>query len=262
MSASPEHRGFITTEKVVGVAFGALAILAGFRVADKVEDAIDFLTPGWPDVELPQAFENPPATIDVDTTRAVFKEISSQLVHQKTESVENVEFNYDNKDQKWLSSSIAGARLPEDTTLNGNVTATVDFSKVQESDVQRTEDGRGLTIVLPKAGHFVTKIDEARTNLELDHGWFNDAFGARESDDTVRVLAEQIITDSAIQNGLLESTQNEAASSIKELVTTILASQNIHISPDDIKITFVAPEALADQPQSEEEQVLNPERRV
>lgn len=264
MSFNPEKQGIITGERVVALALAALAVVATLRVADRAEDLYDFLTPGLPDISLPESFENPPATIDVDTTQAIFTEISSQLVHQKTESVENVGFYYENKDQGWLSSNVAGASL--DTTLFGNVTATVDFSTVAESDIQPTEDGRGLTIELPPAGLFITKIDEDRTDLELDHGWFNDAFGARESDDVVRVLAEQVITDTALENGLLESTQDEAGTSIKKLVGTILASQDIHIDPDDIKITFAAPDGSdggqPDDNQSEEQHMLDPGAKV
>lgn len=241
---------------------GGLAVFGSMHVADRIEDVYDFLTPSMPniDLDLPEALQNPPATIDIDTTKAIFTEISSQLVHQKTDSVENAILNYDNKDLGFLPSSIAGAKL-EDAPLYGNVTAMVDFSKVNESDIRRTYDERGLIIKLPKAEHFVTKIDEDRTNLELDQGWFNDAFGARESGDHVRGLAEQIITDTALQNNLLENTQDAAGHSIRSLVTAILASQNIEVDPADIRIVFADSERPDDVREQDEQVMESADRR-
>lgn len=257
MLSVKEGLGFIIPERAAVKAIaGVLAVSGLFVAMDKAEDVLDRLTP---DLDWPTEFENPPATLEVDDTRAVWEAISSHIVHKKTERVENLVISYDNPDQEWVPSFLAGSRLPE-KAIAGTVTAEVDFSKTVESGIRPTEDGRSLSILLPGAEHSATEIDEG-TKFELQAGFFNKVIGAIETEEEVRAKAKQAMTDAALKRGLLASTERDAEESMRGFVAAILASKGFAINPDDIKIEFAgSEEQVSGQEQEERVKILNSEQ--
>lgn len=248
MDIKHEADRVITGQRLAKAGVAGLAAFLALRLTvlavDTADRVHDFVTEDLFDfgISAPESFHNPPATIEVDDTNAVFEAVSSRLVHEKTEHIENVLLTYDNRDQSWLSSSFAGAKLPEPLALSGDVTAKVSLKELTESGIRTTEDGQGLIITLPKAELGATEIDED-IKFELDHGFFNDATGARETEEGVRIEADRAVTDTALANGLLEVTEQEAAESVRNLAAYILSSREIQIEPENIEVRFEEPDS-------------------
>ncbi len=112
-----------------------------------------------------------------------------------------------------LPSFLAGDRLL--LMVHGEVIAGVDLSKLQPSDV--VVHGRNVSIQLPPAEIFTTRLDSAKTQVySRDTGLFSTPDPQLESE--VRVEAEKQLEGAALQDGVL----NTAAKNGRQTLTSLL----------------------------------------
>lgn len=225
----------LTPKRLAGMFLVGFLAVGSMRVADRIEDVYDFFTPGVPDIDMPDALQNPPATIEVDSLRAVYEAVSSRLVYEKTEHVDGVGLEYDNRDIKALPSFFAGASV--DQNIRGTVTAVVEFSEIDEDDFEITDEGRGLSVTLPKAKLSTAALDDDLI-INFRYGLVNEAIEAKETEEVVRAIAEQELAGVALNNGLLEATEDEAGKSIQRFAAVILSAKGISVDADDIEVKF------------------------
>ena len=119
-----------------------------------------------------------------------------------------------------LPKFLAGDRLL--LVVHGEAIAGVDLSKLQPNDVAVHE--RTVTIHLPQAEIFTTRLDNARTRVySRDTGLFSSPDPNLEGD--VRQEAERQLQAAALQDGILKSADQNARQTITSLMTGLGFSQ-------------------------------------
>jgi len=112
-----------------------------------------------------------------------------------------------------LPSFLAGDKLL--LVVHGEAIAGVDLSKVQPSDV--VVSGRSVTIHLPSAEIFTTRLDNSRTRVySRDTGLFSTPDPNLESE--VRQEAERQLQAAALEDGILRT----ANQNVRQTLTTML----------------------------------------
>jgi hypothetical protein len=113
-----------------------------------------------------------------------------------------------------LPKFLAGDRLL--LVVHGEAIAGVDLSKLQPNDVAVHE--RTVTIHLPEAEIFTTRLDNAKTRVySRDTGIFSTPDPNLEGD--VRQEAERQVQAAALQDGILKSADQNARQTISSLLT-------------------------------------------
>src|SRR5580700_11747135 len=129
------------------------------------------------------------------------------VVHQiqQLQRLETVSYTMDKiisgeHSNAYLPKILAGDRLL--LVVHGEVVAGIDLAMLQPGDVQVV--GQKVSIHLPSATVFSTRIDNARTKVySRDTGLFSSPDPNLESE--VREVAEQQIQQAALQDGILKT---------------------------------------------------------
>ncbi len=133
---------------------------------------------------------------------------------QQLQRLETVSYNMDKivvgqKEGKILPDFLVGDRLL--LLAQGQVVAGVDFSKLQLSDVSL--DGKRVRVHLPDAEIFFTRLDNQSTRVfSRETGLLVPVDPNLETE--VRQAAEQQLHDAAVQDGILNTAQQNARSTV------------------------------------------------
>jgi Protein of unknown function (DUF4230) len=138
---------------------------------------------------------------------------------QRLDRLETVSYTMD----KIISGEHANAYLPKflagDRLLlvvHGEVVAGINLAGLRPGDVQ--VQGQKVSIHLPAAEVFSTRIDNARTKVySRDTGLFSSPDPDLESE--VRVEAERQLQQAALQDGILKTANDNARSTISGMLT-------------------------------------------
>jgi hypothetical protein len=160
---------------------------------------------------LLRALRNNPTRINVDQATVV-----RQI--QSLQRLETVSYTMD----KIISGERANAYLPKflagDRLLlmvHGEVVGGINLANLQPGDV--TVRGQRITIHLPAAEVFSTRIDNARTKVySRDTGLFSSPDPELESQ--VREEAERQLRQAALQDGILKTAADNAHSTILSML--------------------------------------------
>jgi hypothetical protein len=113
-----------------------------------------------------------------------------------------------------LPRVLAGDRLL--LVVHGEVIAGMDLSKLQPSDV--VVSGRSVSIRLPQAEIFITRLDNAKTRVySRDTGLFSTADPNLEGE--VRQEAERQLQAAALQDGILKIADKNARQTLTSMLT-------------------------------------------
>src|ERR1035441_2346212 len=117
-----------------------------------------------------------------------------------------------------LPRLLAGDRLL--LVVHGEVIAGMDLSKLQPSDV--VVSGRSVSIHLPQAEIFTTRLDNAKTRVySRDTGLFSTADPNLEGE--VRQEAERQLQAAALQDGILKIADKNARQTLTSMLTGLVA---------------------------------------
>lgn len=110
---------------------------------------------------------------------------------------------------------------------SGDVVAGVDLGRLQPSDVVVAEDGRSVTLRLPRAEVFSARLDNARTYV---HSRRTDLLAQRhESLETrARQAAEDTLRAAAEDAGMLKRAEDSVARTVTSLVRS-LGFEQVHV---------------------------------
>ncbi len=137
---------------------------------------------------------------------------------QQLQRLETVSYTMDKiisgeHDNQYLPKFLAGDRLL--LVVHGEVIAGVELTKLQPSDV--AVNGRNLSIHLPAAEVFTTRIDNGKTRVySRDTGLFSSPDPNLESE--VRQEAERQLEQAALEDGILKSANQNARNTISSML--------------------------------------------
>ncbi|HKM91528.1 MAG TPA: DUF4230 domain-containing protein [Candidatus Acidoferrales bacterium] len=137
---------------------------------------------------------------------------------QQLQRLETISFTMDKiiaggHDNPYLPKFLVSDRLL--LVVHGEVIGGVDLSKIQPGDV--TVNGRSISLRLPSAEVFLTRLDSARTRVySRDTGLFSSPDPNLESE--VRQEAERQLQEAALQDGILKSAEQNARSTISSIL--------------------------------------------
>ncbi len=138
---------------------------------------------------------------------------------QKLDRLETVSYTMDKiisgeHDYPYVPKFIAGDRLL--LVVHGEVIAGINLADLKPDDVR--VDGGKISIHLPPAEIFSTRIDNARTKVySRDTGLFSSPDPNLESE--VRLAAEQQLQQAALQDGILKTAAENARTTISGMLT-------------------------------------------
>lgn len=137
---------------------------------------------------------------------------------QQLQRLETVSYTMDKiisgeHDNPYLPKFLAGDRLL--LVVHGEVIAGVNLAKLQPSDV--AVNGRNLSIHLPAAEIFTTRLDNGQTRVySRDTGLFSSPDPDLESE--VRLEGERQLQQAALQDGILKSADRNARNTISSML--------------------------------------------
>jgi hypothetical protein len=137
---------------------------------------------------------------------------------QQLQRLETVSYTMDKiisggTDNPYLPKFLIGDRLL--LLVHGEVIAGVNLARVRPGDV--TVRGRDISIRLPSAEVFSTRVDNARTRVySRDTGLFSSADPNLETE--VRQEGERQLQQSALQDGILKAADQNARNTISSLL--------------------------------------------
>ena len=138
---------------------------------------------------------------------------------QQLQRLETVSYTMDKimsgeRNNAYLPKFLAGDRLL--LVVHGDVIAGVDLGKVQPADV--SVRGRTISLRIPAAEIFTTRIDNARTRVySRDTGLFSTPDPNLESE--VREEAERQLQQAALQDGVLKTADQNARTTLSRMLT-------------------------------------------
>lgn len=138
---------------------------------------------------------------------------------QQLQRLETVSYTIDKiisgeRNNAYLPKFLAGDRLL--LVVHGDVVAGVDLGKVQPGDV--SVRGRTISLRIPAAEIFTTRIDNARTRVySRDTGLFSTPDPNLESE--VREEAERQLQQAALQDGVLKTADQNARTTLSKMLT-------------------------------------------
>jgi Protein of unknown function (DUF4230) len=138
---------------------------------------------------------------------------------QQLQRLETVSYTMDKimsgeRNNAYLPKFLAGDRLL--LVVHGDVIAGVDLGKVQPADV--SVRGRTISLRIPAAEIFTTRIDNARTRVySRDTGLFSTPDPNLESE--VREEAERQLQQAALQDGALKTADQNARTTLSRMLT-------------------------------------------
>jgi hypothetical protein len=104
---------------------------------------------------------------------------------------------------------------------SGNVVAGVDLSKLHDSDVTISQDGKSITLRLPPSEIFSKGLDNDRTRVyDKQTGLGTRLFGGENKDleTQARAQAEVEILNAACEGGVMQKAANEAQRSMEQFL--------------------------------------------
>jgi hypothetical protein len=137
---------------------------------------------------------------------------------QQLQRLETVRYTMDKiisgeHDNPYLPQFLAGDRLL--LVVHGEVVGGIDLTKLQTTDV--AIHGRDITVRLPSAEIFSTRLDNAKTRVySRDTGLFTSPDPNLESQ--VREEAEKELEQASLQDGILKTADQNAQSTISSLL--------------------------------------------
>lgn len=137
---------------------------------------------------------------------------------QQLQRLETVRYTMDKiisgeHDNPYLPQFLAGDRLL--LVVHGEVVGGIDLTKLQTTDV--AIHGRDITVHLPSAEVFSTRLDNAKTRVySRDTGLFTSADPNLESQ--VREEAEKELEQASVQDGILKTADQNAQTTISSLL--------------------------------------------
>jgi len=187
--------------------FWVLGILAGVVLTIVLAGATIRLATGTGLLQLMAVLRGGRTQINVDQPTVV-----RQI--QQLQRLETVSYTMDKiigggSDNPYLPKFLVGDRLL--LLVHGEVIAGVNLAKVQPGDV--TVRGRDISIRLPPAEVFSTRVDNAQTRVySRDTGLFSSADPNLETE--VRQEGERQLQQSALQDGVLKAADRNARNTI------------------------------------------------
>jgi hypothetical protein len=188
-----------------------LGILVGAVLAVILLGAVVWLTTGLGLLHLLGALRSGDTQINVSQPTVVHQ-------IQQLQRLETVSYTMDKiisgeHSNPYLPKFLAGDRLL--LVVHGEVVAGVSLASLQPSDVQVR--GRAVTIHLPAAEIFSTRLDNAKTKVySRDTGLFSVPDPNLESE--VREEAERQLRQAALQDGILTTAADNARSAIAAML--------------------------------------------
>jgi Protein of unknown function (DUF4230) len=137
---------------------------------------------------------------------------------QQLQRLESVNYTMDKiisgeRENAYFPKFLAGDRLL--LVVHGEVIGGIDLAKIQPSDV--TVNGRSLSLRIPSAEIFSTRIDNAKTRVySRDTGLFSSPDPNLESE--VREAAEHQLQQAALQDDVLNTASQNAQSTLSSLL--------------------------------------------
>jgi hypothetical protein len=137
---------------------------------------------------------------------------------QQLQRLETVSYTMDKiisgeRDNAYLPKFLVGDRLL--LVVHGEVIAGVNLAKLQPRDV--SVNGRNLSIHLPAAEIFTTRIDNGKTRVySRDTGLFSSPDPQLESE--VRLEGERQLQQAALQDGILKSADQNARNTVSSML--------------------------------------------
>jgi Protein of unknown function (DUF4230) len=128
-----------------------------------------------------------------------------------------------------ILDTILGERLL--LIASGNVVAGVDMSKLKESDVIITPDGKSITITLPPSEIFSKSLDNQRTRVYDRQTRIGTQIIGGENKDLetqARMEAENTILQAACEGGIMQKAADEAQRSMEQFLR-LLKFQQIQV---------------------------------
>jgi hypothetical protein len=147
---------------------------------------------------------------------------------QQLQRLETVNYTMDKiisgeHENPYLPKFLAGDRLL--LVVHGEVIGGIDLAKVKTEDI--AVKGAAITVRIPKAEVFTTRIDNAKTRVySRDTGLFSSPDPNLESQ--VREEAERQLRQSALQDGLLKTAEENARGTLASLLKG-LGFKNVEI---------------------------------
>jgi hypothetical protein len=195
-----------------------LGILAGVLLTIIIAGTAIWLATGIGLLQLMSIFRAGRTQMNVDQPTVV-----RQI--QQLQRLETVSYTMDKiisggSDNPYLPKFLVGDRLL--LLVHGDVIAGVNLAKVQTGDV--SVRGRDISIRLPPAEVFSTRIDNAKTRVySRDTGLFSSADPNLES--AVRQEGERQLQQSALQDGILKAADQNARTTISSMLQGLGFSQ-------------------------------------
>jgi hypothetical protein len=137
---------------------------------------------------------------------------------QKLQRLETVSYTMDKiisgeRGNAYLPKLLAGDRLL--LMVHGEVVGGINLAKLGPADA--TVQGRNVSITLPKAEVFSTRIDNAKTRVySRDTGLFSSPDPNLESE--VRQEAERQLQQAALQDGILQAAEQNARNTLTSML--------------------------------------------
>lgn len=197
-----------------GSAFGTIA---GFAFGAVGATVLTLLTV-W-------VFFRDPSRVDVSRPTVV-----QQI--QQLQRLETVVYNMEkivtgSQESRFLPRILAGDRLL--LIVHGEVTAGVDLGVLDAS--QLLIDGRTVTLTLPEASLFSTRVDNARSRVYArETGLFTSPDPELESE--VRREAERQLTQAALDGGILKTAATNARTTLTSLLLG-LGFESVRFADED-----------------------------
>jgi hypothetical protein len=197
---------------IEGERFPIRGILAGAGIALAVVGLVVWSWTGMGLLHLISLFRSGTTVINVNQPTVV-----RQI--QQLQRLETVSYTMDKimsgeRNNAYLPKFLAGDRLL--LVVHGDVIAGVDLGKVQPADV--SVHGRAISLRIPSAEIFTTRIDNARTRVySRDTGLFSTPDPNLESE--VREEAEWQLQQAALQDGVLKTADQNARTTLSRMLT-------------------------------------------
>jgi hypothetical protein len=128
-----------------------------------------------------------------------------------------------------ILDSILGERLL--LIASGNVVAGIDMSKLKESDVIISQDGKSITITLPPSEIFSKGLDNNRTRVyDRQTSIGTQIFGGENKDleTQARLAGEEEILKAACEGGIMQKAAEEAERSMEQFLR-LLKFQEVQV---------------------------------
>lgn len=139
----------------------------------------------------------------------------------------HVERVVDLKDQQRMLFGLVAADDAILLVASGDVVAGVDLGLLLPSDVSVADDGRSVTLRLPRAEVFSARLDNARTYV---HSRKTDLLALRSGtlETHARQAAEQTLRAAAEEGGILKRAEDSVARTVSSLVRA-LGFENVRV---------------------------------